>query len=487
MFTKKLFGVAGAALLMVSGAANAQGPEPVDLSATPATPAAAPTKYASEYVASATSALGVMHPGFMVDPAIRLPAGSYVRVDLTGAGAKFVSHPEISVGHQDVNDATGKSYAIFELNNPLPEPDKITFTAASGALIQVESTSGTVTATVKMYDDGNLTAATSNSTATLDTQMGAIAMFTPGIKVELEDVQNATATTSVTGNFLNFASGGGAGAPTGKHGGYTKATLGMITVSSVTGVRAPGDMMQVRLYDLLKAGSTLTVEGDFTLTEDKDGKQQPDNVSFNDKTDGKFAEDDDGSITFTLGAPLADEDAISAGLDTTRDNADDDLDDLIKDAAFVLTAGEEAAIQESTYDYTLKFAAKDDTVVLQDATGMFGKIDRDGTSVDIPYITTFDEYNQRLVLTNKGSRDADYQVEFRTENGVTATAGTYASGTLPAGEVMVIKMTDLVDLEGGTRAAGEITINAPSSTITVATTQVNIMDRSTDTVVLHSN
>ncbi len=480
MFTKKLFGVAGAALLMVSGAATAQ----VNLSATAASPSPA-IKYASEYVAgTGANALDVVHSGFSVTPDILIPQDSYIRIDLRGAefaGALNVDFGDVGLGTRPITTATNESFAILQIQEgDVPLGAVITFNsdrdgdrtidAATEPLIKVESTSGTVTAEVKFYDPDDLTEARGNVGATLDSESGAIAMFAPGLKVAVSESRRFTA--SVATSFLNFVPGSNATA--------TTATLGTVEVGVNMGVHTP-DMVQVQLTDLLKAGSTLTVEGDFTLTEDEEGKQQEDHATLNSATDvddsvnasnsipGKFAEDG-GSIVYTFVAPSG-------------------TNPLAMDHRLKLTAGGESAIQPSTYDYTFKFAAKDNTVNPEDKSGVFGSIVRDGLSVDIPYISTYSGYNHRLVLTNKGSRDADYQVEFRTEDGVMATAGTYARGTVPAGEVMVIKMTDLVTLEveegKSPRAAGVITFEVPSTSITVATTQVNVSDGSTDTVVLH--
>ncbi len=487
MFTKKLFGVAGAALLMVSGAATAR----VDLSDTDATP----IKYASEYVAgTGANALNIMHSGFSVTPDILIPENSYVRIDLRGAGAEFAGPLNVSFANSDTTDgqiqtaidrlnsagtrvitiATNESFAILQIRgDDVPLGTVITFMNPDGddgddapdpLMIKVESTSGAVTAEVKFYDPDDLTEARGNVGATLDSESGAIAMFTPGLKVTVSEPRTFTA--SVATSFLNFVSGSNATATT------ATATLGTVTIEKAMDVHTPS-MEQVTLTNLLGTGSTLTVEGDFTLTENEEGEQDKDNVTLSsaatvadvassNSVPSKFAEDG-GSIVYTFGAPAE------------------------QTYTLRLTAGGESAIQPSTYDYTFKFVAAGPAVKPEDKSGVFAEIVRDGLSVDIPYISTYSGYNHRLVLTNKGSRNADYQVEFRTEDGVTATAGTYARGTVPAREVMVIPMSKLVTLEGGTRAAGVITFEVPSTTITVATTQVTLADGSTDTVVLHSN
>ena len=47
---------------------------------------------------------------------------------------------------------------------------------------------------------------------------------------------------------------------------------------------------------------------------------------------------------------------------------------------------------------------------------------RNGTTVHIPYITQFADYNQRIVIVNRGG-EAAYSMSFMTEDGVTATPG----------------------------------------------------------------
>ena len=117
-------------------------------------------------------------------------------------------------------------------------------------------------------------------------------------------------------------------------------------------------------------------------------------------------------------------------------------------------------------------------------TGALGSITRSGTTVQVPYITTFADYNQRLVLVNRSSLSAPYKVTFTPESGVTATAGAMATGTLAPMQTKIIKATDIVTLTGATRTAATVVVTAPSSTIDAATTVVNLSDKSTDTVKL---
>ena len=110
-----------------------------------------------------------------------------------------------------------------------------------------------------------------------------------------------------------------------------------------------------------------------------------------------------------------------------------------------------------------------------------GRILRDGTTAHIPYLSTYEGYNHRITLSNRGSREADYEFTFRPEEGVTATPGMYAEGTLAAGETMILKAVDVVSLSGGKRTAATVTVVASPSQIDVSTTLVN---RATGTAVV---
>jgi hypothetical protein len=117
---------------------------------------------------------------------------------------------------------------------------------------------------------------------------------------------------------------------------------------------------------------------------------------------------------------------------------------------------------------------------------MLGEINRDGTTAHIPYMTTNEGYNQRIVLSNRSSADADYEMEFRPEDGVTATATDMATGTLMGNTTVTMKATDLVMIEGGSRTAATIILEGLPTSIDVTSVTINLETRATDTVVHHS-
>ena len=91
-----------------------------------------------------------------------------------------------------------------------------------------------------------------------------------------------------------------------------------------------------------------------------------------------------------------------------------------------------------------------------------GRITRDGTTVYIPYLTQFADYNQRIVIVNRGG-DAPYTFDFTSEGNVMTTPGAEAEGMLPAGSTtyLSLKYGDLVTIEGSpNRAAATLIVES---------------------------
>jgi len=116
-------------------------------------------------------------------------------------------------------------------------------------------------------------------------------------------------------------------------------------------------------------------------------------------------------------------------------------------------------------------------------SGAIGQLERNGTIVKLPYLTTFGDYSQRIVLVNYRDIPVDYSLEFLTEEGVSATALDAASGTLAPNAELVLKVEEVVALSGGSRCAAILSATARVGSISVATTQVTLSDGSSDTVV----
>jgi hypothetical protein len=118
-------------------------------------------------------------------------------------------------------------------------------------------------------------------------------------------------------------------------------------------------------------------------------------------------------------------------------------------------------------------------------SGTTGSVVYDTTSIAVPYLTTYTDYNQRIYLLNSSAVDANYTMSFTSEAGVTATAGTAATGTVPAKSMIAVKAADMVTLAGKTRTSAVIEVETADANISATTQTVNLSDGSTDTIVLN--
>ena len=112
-----------------------------------------------------------------------------------------------------------------------------------------------------------------------------------------------------------------------------------------------------------------------------------------------------------------------------------------------------------------------------------GYVMRDGTTVQLSYLTTFPTSNQRIVIRNRNGADVPYMLSFKTEEDATATPGKDAVGMLPANSVTYLSMLygDVVTLEGTYRVAGTLVVETEPRNIDVIVSQTND-GGSTDTV-----
>ena len=118
------------------------------------------------------------------------------------------------------------------------------------------------------------------------------------------------------------------------------------------------------------------------------------------------------------------------------------------------------------------------------ATGVVGRIERNGASVDVAYLTDAEIYNQRLIIVNRAGHDVEFLVTgMQSEDGTTVTVNDLADGNMiGAGETRVVRVGDLFSFDGNNRLGATISFNALPGDISVATSQINLDDFSTDTV-----
>ena len=122
-----------------------------------------------------------------------------------------------------------------------------------------------------------------------------------------------------------------------------------------------------------------------------------------------------------------------------------------------------------------------------------GAIAHDGVTVQIPYVTSYDGYTQRIVIVNRNKVDVSYALTFHAEgDGEIDTMSTddvtcmdhVCEGMAMGSGATVLKVADVATFMNPTRASATLTVASDQGFIDVATTQVNKMDQSTDTVVL---
>lgn len=127
-------------------------------------------------------------------------------------------------------------------------------------------------------------------------------------------------------------------------------------------------------------------------------------------------------------------------------------------------------------------------------TSVGGAIDRNGTTLNITYLSDHPAYNQRLVIVNRGMRPAEYRMDtYQTETDRIATGDI--SGTVAPGSRQVVRVQDVLtvtDAEGmpvttAQRASGTLTLTSPERDIDVMTLQVHPGTGQIDTTIYQHN
>lgn len=433
----------------------------VNLDANPVVPAV----YASETVAASTKTTGgafeILGAGNVIDVSAAVGFGFtqgtsfYVRYDLTGAvfeTAKVAGNlalagattPVISLAQGGAEDQAFVIFEVVDNGAAVATTQALTLANADLAL------TGTGNASIQMRIFANAPDAV-NQTGALVTKSGALVNQASAITTVFTP-NNPTA--DVDDLFTDFV------------GDATVASLGSIKLTLSTTALAANDGLAVARADVITdATSTYVVTGDFSNALPAGAGAVAVNTAANCGGVNTVMTVDAGGTKATLTGTGVLLDATAMQLCLTPDPAT-------------------SMAATSAYSATLTPAAgANGTYAAQ--TGTLGMILRNGTTLEIPYITTFSDYNQRLVMTNNSATATTYSCTFTPEAGVTATAGTGASGSIPAKTTVVVKATDLVTLTGSTRTAARCVLLSQSTNIDAATTQVNLSDKSTDTVIIN--
>jgi len=387
----------------------------------------------------------------------------YYRFDLTGAafeGAPVLTQTEsVIIGGADATTSnTGalqdggddEIFAIYQMTtdadtNDIDTTDVWTLTVAKFDL------DPTVTATIKysMYETVSNAA---TETAPLATKTANVAQFISGaVLANVVEATNVTAT--VASGFTSFDN-----TADGDLGDGTLASLGKVDPADVilTAAGAANATLTIAgatsaAADYITAAQTITVTGDVSV--------------------GVFTSQTTAACAGTAIACVAATDNGSCTIASTAT--------AVEQYVCVQLAAITAGTTLAKGAYTIGFATE------TGLDGSLGSVIYDTTSVEIPYITTYEGYNQRIFLDNRGATAAYYSTTFTTEDGVTAVSGASGTGTLAAGEMTTVRASDLVTFTGGTRGTATIEVEAQTTSLKVTTQIVDIGTGMTDTILLH--
>jgi hypothetical protein len=291
-----------------------------------------------------------------------------------------------------------------------------------------------------------------SQTTPLASDTGAIASVNDAMTGTFMTAVNLEAT--VASEFTLFAVGGA----TGVMGASDVDELLCLDCATGDAEFVQPDGTDFAIANLDDAAAEVTFSGDFSFGTWDYGTAQ-------------WGFDEDGELEIVAGAPVFNED----GSVTVAYVQSEPLS--IITGALLVNKGSYSAMLDGL-SYTV--GAADDFA----ATETVGDISYDTTAITVPYLTTFASYNQRIYLINNGSSDASYTTSFVSEDGVTATAGTAATGTVPAGEMVAINASNLVTLTGKTRTSAVIEIEAVDTDVLATSQTVNLSNGGTDTTIL---
>ena len=522
----------GSALLFGSGLAIAQ--YDINLNGTEATSdAPMPLVFAQETLPAAEKGLRALElddvMNVLVKPrrAIGESEDVYLRVDL--AGARFGAAPTVwsgPAGSLNTNDGAmpssggaGESFAVFSIGGVAAGDVvgiQIGANAGDGGDLQLSIGSGNVTASIAAYtnpDDALDQVAARNTFA----GSGPILRLVSGLTVTIKAADTAVA--SVDHGFLWFAG------PTGQ---ARLGWLGLVENENImAGVRDASDGGQLARGDILTQDSenppnplgmvsfnimgnldigafsvervTYTQErtaapADPTLEVDGQGNRFPAGTC-----DGVTADNapDRGNLVDAEGMPLIGKDGERPS-GVASASTGDKAPGIYVVCLNVDVMGPETnmyAIPEGDYTATAHFKTGRNPLERAQMAGMEGKlasIERNGASVEIPYLTTSDKHNQRVIVVNRGTRPvAITAITFTSEDGTDVELSDTAQAAMDAGQLVVpgnstwvARMDETLNITGDSRrTAATIAFAATSGALSVATTQVNLEDGSTDTVV----
>ena len=441
----------------------------------------------------------------------------YIRVSL-GDGLVFMTEPTVSQTVAGiVSGGAMSSFAVFEMSAvALDAPVVVTATSH----IAVVAQAGSYTASISAYGDADDAVEGIDARGTLFGGEGTIMQLVSGLDVRVEAGTAAVADVSV--GFLWFEG------PTTAKPNVAQENLGWFSVAER---KFPDGRIPLAAGDgaVIVAGTDL-VDVDEGVGIEVEGNLSIGAFHFIDGTATDAVHDDTGSRALKTGAcPGATATEAKPDRGTL---ADDDGEFLVSEEGVVSAAtsggqsfnlgqvgdtpptepaagshhvfalcvnvdvlGKEtntSPIPNEAYSATVSITGPGADDAQEAASGTIGVVARNGASVNIAYLTVSDKYNQRLIIANRGPTAALFSLGgFTTEEGTTVELSAAAEAAreaglnvVPAKSQLVLRVADMLEFSGDrSRAAATLSLNARSGHIQVATTQVNLEDGSTDTVV----
>jgi hypothetical protein len=440
------------------------------------TKSAGALKYATQNISNGETITGNVALNFTVPVGLNLPTISigsefFIRIQLTNAkwGTNVVETGDLTIstastGNNAAAAAASKpitvagggaltdSYVTFKYSNDslvdlTKAADVLTFdfTQGNDTGLVVTDVTKAVTVSYKLYQNKDSLDALNGtgSEEVASTSLDAYT-FVSGQNIAGSFVAS-NLTALVSSQFKKYTANS------------TESPLGKVQMAVVTGVLAKANSAQVSVADVYTTPTTTaTLTGDFSFG------------TFNLSASATCA--DTGTTVVVPAAPAAQTTATIVATDYTT-------------ARYLCSK-----VDGLTGSQVIPKVSSGHVVTLAGNVGLVGSlgtISYDTTSIAVPYLTTFENYNQRIYLTNTSATDASYTTTFRAEEGTTATGGTAATGVVKAGQMLAIKATDLVTIIGNTtRASATIEIEAQDSSVLATSQTVRKTTGETDTVSL---
>ena len=390
-----------------------------------------------------------------------------VAYDIGDDTAALDFHADNTVGGSNhfINGGAGDTFATFKINENVAPGESIWFNVSG--LLAVPAGAGSYTALIASRggNDSALGPAFSGSA----TVVSAVSGLDAGVAM------GAPVTADVATGFKNFVDGA------------NQAALGSLWARAKEGdaaALAAADGETAESSDILAAADALgvTIKGDLSV-----GTFQLVSATSTVAADGSFVASQVACDTATAADALAMEmEEVAEGEDPVTDTSMGTASRTAGEYGLCVNVAEnEDRIPAGAYTASLSTTAVGEGAMAMEVVtdAAIGSIEQNGTSVNIAYLTASDKYNQRLIIVNRSAREVQYNVtDFVTEDGTTVEATEAASGNIAPMSQAVLRVRDLLTFTGMTRAAATVDVDALTGEVSVATTQVNLEDGSTDTV-----